>query len=316
MKLPISDFRWQIDPTQRAAQIRNPQSAIRNSPAFSLIEILIVVAMLSVIILGLVAMFGQTQRAFRLGMTQTDVLEAGRMATDLIVREVEQVTPSYQAAINFYAAVPYQNGVYDAPLLQSLPGSLNRRMNLIEDVFFLTRRNQEWVGIGYFVRFNQSTNLFLSPLGAGSLYRFESSTPAVNGRPISQLFTEFNTARNKGNDGGLTKLIDGVVHFAVRTDTTNGIWITNSTGTSIVATNYFYPVQTLRGEVETYVFYSNAVPASVELEIGILEDRAWERFKSLADDAAKYRYLTNQAGRVHLFRQRIPIRNVDPHAYQ
>jgi hypothetical protein len=27
-------------------------------------------------------------------------------------------------------------------------------------------------------------------------------------------------------------------------------------------------------------------------------------------------YLTNYAGQVHIFRQRIPIRNVDPTAYQ
>jgi hypothetical protein len=65
-----------------------------------------------------------------------------------------------------------------------------------------------------------------------------------------------------------------------------------------------------------YEFWSNAVPAFVELEIGILEDRAWERFKSLSDAASQYRYISNQAGRVHLFRQRISIRNVDPLAYR
>jgi type II secretory pathway pseudopilin PulG len=345
MKLRIANSRFQIGHTgrrpallvignlpRRGASTAGRQSAscrdeararrVVNPTAFSLVEILVVVALISAIILGLLSMFNQTQRAFRAGMTQVDVLGAGRVATDMIVRELEQITPSYQPIIlpptlNFFSQVPYQAGVYNTPILQPLPGTGNRRMNLIEDVFFLTKLNQQWTGIGYFVRFNQSTNLMLSPFGAGSLYRFESSTPALNGRPLSQLFTEFNTARNKGNDGGSTKLIDGVVHFTVRAYTTNGYWITNNTGMSIAAGYANYSAQTLRGEVETYAFYSNAVPAAVELEIGILEDRAWDRFRSIPNPTAQGNYLvSNTVGSLHLFRQRVPIRNVDPAAYQ
>ena len=46
--------------------------------AFTLIEIMVTVALLSFIILGLMAMFHQTQRAFRNSITQTDVLEGAR----------------------------------------------------------------------------------------------------------------------------------------------------------------------------------------------------------------------------------------------
>src|SRR5436190_20124464 len=80
--------------------------------AFTLVEILVVMALLTVIILGLMATFSQVQRAFRLGMTQTDVLESGRLATDMISRELSQVAPSYvnvnNTAWNFYtvAALP------------------------------------------------------------------------------------------------------------------------------------------------------------------------------------------------------------------
>src|SRR6185436_10353272 len=76
----------------RVSGIRR-QSHLASLRAFSLIEIMVVVVLLSVIILGLMAMFNQTQRAFKLGMNQTDVLEAGRVGTDLIVREMEQLTP-------------------------------------------------------------------------------------------------------------------------------------------------------------------------------------------------------------------------------
>ena len=38
--------------------------------------------------------FDQTQKAFRAGMAQTDQMEGGRMFSDMIQRELEQVTPS------------------------------------------------------------------------------------------------------------------------------------------------------------------------------------------------------------------------------
>src|SRR5262249_37093152 len=59
---------------------------------FSLIEILVVVALMTIIILGLLLMFQQTQRAFTQSMTQSDVLANGRAVMDLIPREVEQMT--------------------------------------------------------------------------------------------------------------------------------------------------------------------------------------------------------------------------------
>ena len=67
-------------------------------------------------------------------------------------------------------------------------------------------------------------------------------------------------------------------------------------------------------------FCSNAVPAAVEMEFGILEQQAWDRYNSIGTPAARLDYLqrTNYylSSRVHIFRQRITIRNVDPLAYQ
>jgi hypothetical protein len=77
------------------------------------------------------------------------------------------------------------------------------------------------------------------------------------------------------------------------------------------------PTPTL-GEVGFYMF-SNTLPASVEIQLGLLEDHTLQRAQALPDAApvwARSNYLAQQAGKVHLFRQRIPIRNVDPSAYQ
>ena len=60
--------------------------------AFSLIEVMVAVTLMSVIVLGLLAMFSQTQRAFRTGITQVDVMEGGRAACELMAREMEQIT--------------------------------------------------------------------------------------------------------------------------------------------------------------------------------------------------------------------------------
>src|SRR5580658_5908383 len=78
---------------------------VRRRPGwgFTLVEIMVTVALLSVIILGLVAMFNQTRRAFTSSLAQVDVLESGRGAADMIARDLEQMVPAYvQGVPNFY----------------------------------------------------------------------------------------------------------------------------------------------------------------------------------------------------------------------
>src|SRR3954471_19290395 len=64
------------------------------SRGFSLIEVMVAVAILAVIIVGLLAMFYQTQRAFRTGLTQVDVLENGRAAMEMSGSDLRDVTAS------------------------------------------------------------------------------------------------------------------------------------------------------------------------------------------------------------------------------
>lgn len=294
--------------------------------AFSLIEILVVVALLSVIILGLLAMFTQTQRAFRTSLTQTDVLASGRLVSDMLGRELEQIAPAYQPGTNFYARIPFDPATYYTPFIQPLPGTnntrlpaVNERTNFLHDLFFISKRNQDLVGIGYFVRVNnpQNGNLSLSPQGVGNLYRFESTASALSGRTVSNLFNEFALARL--NDSRATKLAEGVIHFKVRAFDTNGAWIVTNQSWTIGANYANYTMNQVGREIELYEFASNAVPGAVEVELGILEDKTWQRFKALPAGGlppAQYKFLTNQAGRVHLFRQRVAVRNLDPIAYQ
>ncbi len=63
-------------------------------------------------------------------------------------------------------------------------------------------------------------------------------------------------------------------------------------------------------------FFSNALPGSVEIEMATVEDRSLQRAESLPFPTARNNYLVQQAGKVHVFRQRVAIPNLDPSVYQ
>jgi type II secretory pathway pseudopilin PulG len=73
--------------------------------AFSLIEIMVTVGLLSFIVIGLLSMFTQTQRAFRNSMAQVDVMETGRITVDMLARELEQAVPARVAYVTNRFAV-------------------------------------------------------------------------------------------------------------------------------------------------------------------------------------------------------------------
>jgi hypothetical protein len=283
--------------------------------AFSLIEIMVTVGLLSFIVLGLVAMFSQTQRAFRSSLTQVDVLEGGRAVTDMMARELAEITPSY---LPFTTNVM---GLVDTNHLQELPGTSIQRTNEFERFFFLTRFNTDWTGIGYQVVPDAPG------AGVGTLYRHVATARRYNARLLSSNFVY--VSRN----GLLTnRIVDGVVHFKVTPFAKNGYPIVSDFGytNAFYTTNRFYPryfaaVANADTSANVYFqdrinfnFFSNSVPAYLELELGILEKQALEQFHSLPTNNATLlqQFLSTRSAQVHLFRQRIPIRNVDLSVYQ
>lgn len=293
--------------------------------AFTLIEIMVAVTLMSIIVLGLMAMFTQTQRAFRLGMNQTDVLEAGRIATDLIVREMEQISPGFKtnsATPNFFVELPSPRNSGWQLLPGSVPPNGPWRTNVMSDLFFLTRKNQTWTGIGYFVRTDAAVPGSYGPVGTLYRYQTNNTTFQFNFNP-HWMWHGFNFARGNGVMTNVTKVLEGVVHFQVRAFDTNGVQIGSrrdlqasnrmtSAEISLYSTNSaFYPT------LYNYRMPSNAVPAYVELEIGLLENSAYERYRGMPTPVRQGEYYTNTLpASVHLFRQRIPIRRVDASAYQ
>jgi type II secretory pathway pseudopilin PulG len=324
---------------------------------FSLIEILVTIGLLSFIVLGLLAMFNQTQRAFMSSMRQTDVLESGRATMDMVSRELLQTTPCmfpdvYQngvriRATNFFAELspgfPANN-----PLVQELPGNSLPRVNAVQRFFFVTKLNQDWIGIGYQVIPDDNNGC------VGSLYRF-SSTNLYRTGPFMVTSADFlysaqtailnsaagNAITNVSLSGFRTNYIariaDGVVHLRVRAFAKNGcLIVTNANPGVLFGTNdgvfaimpppLIGPRYTnvwdtnLYGSVldhdQSFAYFMNeAVPAYVEVELGILEPQVLKKYRSIPIAAVQRQYLSNHVAQVHIFRQRIPIANVNFAAY-
>ena len=297
--------------------------------AFSLIEMMVTVGLLGFIIIGLVSMFGYTTRAFRAGMTQSDVLEAGRAATDLLARDLEGLTPAslrYPVGsgnvTNFFVK-------FHAYTTTTMLGTSVARTNELESFFLLTKENDKWSSVGYVVALpNKKSGDF----GLGSLYHYQYPSSGATNNPadLAELFRRdsSNAVNNVPQPSGkfrgtstnlpttLERVCDGVIHLRLLAFTPaakGGGLITNDLSANIIArTNS--ALNTL-GEIE-YTFTSNAVPAYLELELAILENEALKKLNALPD-LAKARYLARPqtAGRIHVFRRRIPIHNVINDAY-
>ena len=117
--------------------------------------------------------------------------------------------------------------------------------------------------------------------------------------------------------------MDGVVDLTVRAYDPNGFWMTNTIDRLQRTTNHFnqntfffrrlVPADGLEGVRLLHVQQHRAGVGGGEL--GVLEDTTLQRAEGLSG-AAQLNYLSNHVGQVHLFRQRVAIRNVDPTAYQ
>jgi hypothetical protein len=101
--------------------------------------------------------------------------------------------------------------------------------------------------------------------------------------------------------------MDGVVHLHVTPLDGLGRPYTNNAGTSIEAfiPSQYVPVE----ERRIYGFKQEALPAMVQLELAVLEPQTYEQLKPMINNqVAAEDFLKSHGGKVHIFRQQIPIR--------
>ena len=279
------------------------------APGFSLIEIMVAVTLLSLIIIGLLAVFNHTQRALRAANNQTDVLEGARATVNLIARDLTSVAASQDPnGVNLFASNTFM-------MTLQRPGG-GEQTNVLSDLFLLSRDNDVWRGIGYFLDVRNA--------GVGTLYRFD-----LEGYGIQSItngwFDRFERPALVG-DTNVHRVADGIVHFQAHAYDERGrvmtswpqarIWpptnvdagvlidLTNNNNIAIGPGGFF--------------FRKEFLPAYVELELGFLEPVTTRQFHAIetGDPLAAKTFLEGQIGKMHLFRERIPIRNhVQPPAF-
>lgn len=270
---------------------------------------MVAVALLAVIIVGLLAMFYQVQRAFRAGTAQADILEGGRATIGLLVRDLQDMTASNVEFVTNCVIVPSDRM---APAFQDFPSGNSPRENYLQDICFLSRLNDEWIGTAY--RLSNAVS------GVGTLYRlvtnrFAETLPVDNIIAISNLSGYATTFDN--NFINYRRVLDGVVSLKIAAYATNGVlyWKNEPanfplpTGfdgyTNVYDVNlHVLPLQ------HFYGFRSNDLPAYIDIELAVLEPSALAKFRAREEigPAQATDYLTRQIGRTHVFRQRVAIR--------
>jgi competence protein ComGC len=277
--------------------------------AFTVVELLVAVSIMTLIVLALYNMFDQTQRALRGNVAQVDTLEGGRSAMELMSRELEQMRAGKVVSnVNLYAGMIPPTPIHRQQLVQTNVF----RTNVLQELFFLSHSNKSWSATGY--RILTSTNQFgifdtFALNGVGTLARFSTNT-FEGGLIQSALFGKVMDP-SKVTLANYQRVVDGVVHFRVTAYDTSGVPMSftnrnNYIGFGVDLQND--PLDLNAGQTR-YIFTNKAAPAYLELELGLLEPQVLERYKSmLVNPALAADYLAKQARAVHLFQQRIPVR--------
>jgi prepilin-type N-terminal cleavage/methylation domain-containing protein len=324
---------------------------------FSLIEVLLAVSIMTVIVFGLFSMFNQTQKALRATAKQVDILGSGRAAIEVLVEDIQAAEapdlPLLSELTITTTELPHMLGTlertyeYEPVIQQLVDGSL--RTNMLQNVFFLTRSNLNWVAKGYF--FSPTAN-FVAPnntrsLGFGTLFRFSSVNAdltaanirdryqpqrRLNHQLLGNLWDQYNNVLNASPlvvtnqvfNLNVSPLIEGIIHFKLQPIDSDGrpmLYTTNFTALN-QSVNFSYPKTILEREKTgagdilegqtRFRFFEDAIPAYIELELGVLDPEVLARVKSMPNLNVARQYLQDKPGAVHLFRRMIPISTAKP----
>jgi hypothetical protein len=183
---------------------------------------------------------------------------------------------------------------------------------VLQDFFFLSRVNQKWIGTGYTVLNGDD--------GIGTLYRYSTNLSMRDvqaATPPEGIFGLFQAALiPEPKLDLLTRVADGVIHFNVRAYGTNGLLLDPYYDAGVF-TNITVDYDPSSQSQFLYEFRSDAIPTAIEIELAVVEPDVWDRVEALPGTGTIRReYLEKEAGKVHVFRQRVPVRRVDIAAYK
>jgi hypothetical protein len=284
---------------RRQSAIRNPQSAIRNCAALTVLEMLVSTTCLVFIVLGLTAMFVETQRAFKAGVKQNTMADAGQTIIDMVSADLAQASDAQNPFItNLYWGWVSAN---TSSNYQDYPANIYRT-NQLQEIFVLVHTNTQWLGVGYAVSNYAGT-------GVGTLYSYL----AVTNDPIQNnlLFSNFlaDVFNQTFPTNYFHRVADGVVHLKLRAFDQAGNESKQEQGMDFATNNtsFTYPSPAYLNPLG-FLVEPAGLPGVVQLEVGVLEPEAYEQLRALpVNSAAQRNFLGAAGGKIQIYRQNIPI---------
>ena len=235
----------------------------------TLTELMVAMGVLLIMFLVMSTLVSGIQKMFRGGRGQADVLENGRAAMDMIVRDIEQMAAAntaYDNCMGMNMAAPYRivgtNVLYQG------------------GEFFCTSYDTNWhaTAYGFYDRAGAFSNLTSNV--TGKLYRWKMDQLPPNTGNLTNFWTTYAAFAS----GNYTPVVDGVVHLRIQ------------------------PISFGVLAAPAVRFLSNSLPTHIEVELGVVESRFAENLsgRPLAEQTA---LLTANLNKVYLFRQLVPIKN-------
>jgi len=278
---------------------RNAPSAIGRQRALTVLEMLVATSCLVLIVVGLTAMFVQTQRAFKAGVKQNTTSDAGQTIIDTISANLSQASDAQNPAITNlswgWAITDTSSNYMDNP-------ANIYRTNQLQELFVLVHTNTQWLGIGYAVSNYAGT-------GAGALYAYFAST----NEPLTSnvLFANFiyYATNHTFPTNYFHRVADGVVHLKLRAFDQYGNESAEEAGMDFAPrdTRFSYPSPAYLNPMGVAV-PAAGLPATIQLEVGVLEPEAYEQLRALSGSGSAQRnYLGAAGGKIQIYRRNISI---------
>ena len=259
---------------------------------------LVSVTLLLLIVIGLTAMFVETQRAFKAGVRQSSMTDAGSAIIDMVAADLAQVSDAQapNTIVNLYWGWEATN---TSTQYQDSPNNIYRT-NQLQEIFALVHTNSQWMGVGYAVS-NYAG-------GAGTLYRFLAATNApLTNNVLFSIFTNALYGAPPYNTNYFHRVADGVVHFKIRAFDQFGNESPFEQGQDYAPVNssFFYPVPAYTNSL-LLVAPPAGLPAAIQLEVAVLEPEAFEQLRALPPKSqAQKTFLGQAGGKIQIYRQNI-----------
>ena len=315
--------------------------------AFTLLEMLVSVSVMTMIVYVLYALFDTTQSALRKNVAQVDVNEGGRAAMEMIVRELSQMEVSgyppvmdpqskrvWSGSKSFHSRhtpgttpllLAYES---DALTTEGTPADLAQgfRTNILQDFTFTSRGE-----LGFDIMSYRVVNVEngIGTLGryatAGSLHSADPRASLVNKSLAFNLHFDGAVAQ-QSDSGAFQTITDGVIHFSISAFDQYGRELLptiswpdplglnlerlNAQGQALFGVLPDRPVDgTLVQEKsgQNHTWFYGALPAYFDVEMAVIEPDVLEQVRQLPPQF-QADFLGQKINKVTLFRQRVPIR--------